>query len=112
MTSPIQKRPVMNPEDMNVAFVNAYNSNNIENLLALYEQNSILINPNGGKEQGINHLRFTLENLLQLQGTIVSKNTYIAFLLKISLYYALILSFIRWTMTGDLYNSKDILRKS
>lgn len=111
MTSPKQKRPVMNPEDMNVAFADAYNSNNIENLLALYEQNSILINPNGGKEQGINHLRFTLENLLQLQGTLISKNIYCIPFENIALLRA---HFILHTVDndGDLYNSKDILRKS
>ncbi|MGG2129897.1 DUF4440 domain-containing protein [Bacillus sp. S2(2024)] len=66
----------MNPEDMNAAFAEAYNSGDITNLLALYEPSAILINPSGGKEQGINHIHKTLEDLLQLQGTMVSKNIY------------------------------------
>ncbi|MCJ8012954.1 DUF4440 domain-containing protein [Paenibacillus sp. KQZ6P-2] len=76
MESPIRKKPVMNPEDMNPAFAEAYNSGNIDSLLALYEPQGILINPNGGIDQGIDHVRKTLEDLLQLKGNMVSKNMY------------------------------------
>lgn len=77
MKYPNGKGPVMNPEDMNAAFAEAFNSGEIGNLLALYEPGAILINPNGGgQEQGIDHIRKTLEDLLQLQGEMVSKNIY------------------------------------
>lgn len=68
--------PVRNPEEMNAAFAAAYNSGDIANLLALYEPEGILISPRGGREQGVDRIRATLEDLLRLQGTMISKNVY------------------------------------
>lgn len=76
MKSPSQKSPVMNPEDMNAAFAEAYNSCDIGNLLALYEPGAVVINPDGCKDQGIDLIRKTLEDLFRLQGSMVSKNIY------------------------------------
>jgi ketosteroid isomerase-like protein len=76
MKSPISRNTVMNPQDMNAAFAQAYNSGDIDNLLALYEPESILINLNGGTDQGLEPIRTTLEGLLQFKGAMVSKNIY------------------------------------
>lgn len=57
-------------------FTKAYNSGEIANLLALYEPNGILINTTGDQDQGMQAIRQTLEELLQLQGTMSSKNMY------------------------------------
>ncbi|RIX49357.1 SgcJ/EcaC family oxidoreductase [Paenibacillus nanensis] len=76
MKSPIRNKAVMNPEKMNAAFAEAYNSGDIGKLLALYEPDGILVNPNGGHDNGIVQIRKTLEDLLQLQGSMISKNIY------------------------------------
>jgi len=57
MKSTIRHKAVMNPEDMNAAFAEAYNSGSLDNLLALYETDAILVNPNGGRDQGIRQIR-------------------------------------------------------
>lgn len=76
MKPPLNFNPVMQPEDMNAAFAEAFNSGDINALLSLYEPNSILINPAGGLDQGIGRFRGTLEDLLQLQGRMTSRNIY------------------------------------
>ncbi|MCM3271664.1 YybH family protein [Paenibacillus elgii] len=76
MKSPIRNKAVMNPEDMNAAFAEAYNSGDIDKMLALYEPDGILVNPNGGQDKGIEQIRKTLEDLLRLQGNMISKNIY------------------------------------
>jgi len=76
MIPPILDITVMNPEDMNATFAEAYNSGDIDKLLALYEPDGILVNPTGGHDQGIEQIRKTLEELLRLQGSMISKNIY------------------------------------
>ncbi|WP_258168929.1 nuclear transport factor 2 family protein [Paenibacillus sp. AR247] len=76
MKPPAHFNPVMRPEDMNAAFAEAFNSGDINALLTLYEPNSILMNPAGGLDQGIETIRGTLEDLLQLQGRMTSRNIY------------------------------------
>lgn len=76
MKSTVRHQAVMNPEDMNAAFAEAYNSGSLDNLLALYETDAILVNPNGGQDQGIRQIRKTLEELLRLQGRMTSRNIY------------------------------------
>ncbi|RUT33681.1 DUF4440 domain-containing protein [Paenibacillus zeisoli] len=76
MTTPIRSNSVRNPEDMNTAFADAFNSGEINNLLSLYEPDSILINLSGSKDKGIASIQKTLEELLQLRGNMVSKNIY------------------------------------
>lgn len=61
---------------MNAAFAGAYNSGDINNLLSLYKPDGILINPTGSQDKGIKNIRRTLEDLLQLQGHMISKNIY------------------------------------
>ncbi|WP_152395998.1 YybH family protein [Paenibacillus guangzhouensis] len=68
--------PVLRPEDMNAAFANAYNSGDINHLLALYEPDGVLINPSGAQDRDEAARRDTLTDLLRLQGTMVSKNIY------------------------------------
>lgn len=76
MKSTIRHKAVMNPKDLNAAFAEAYNSGSLDNLLALYETDAILVNPNGGQDQGIRQIRKTLEDLLRLQGKMTSRNIY------------------------------------
>ncbi|MGG3504084.1 DUF4440 domain-containing protein [Paenibacillus lautus] len=67
---------VWKPEDMNAAFADAYNSGDIDQVLALYEPNSIHVHRNGSLEIGIHSFHHTLEELLLLQGKMVSTNLY------------------------------------
>lgn len=76
MTTPIRSHSVRNPEDMNTAFADAFNSGDINNLLALYEPDSIHVNIDGSRSKGIASIRTTLEELLQLRGNMVSNNIY------------------------------------
>ena len=78
---------VWKPEEMNAAFADAYNSGDIDQVLALYEPNSIHVHSNGSLEIGIHSFRHTLEELLLLQGKMVSTNLY-CIPLKISLCFA------------------------
>ena len=61
---------------MNAAFADAYNSGDIDQMLGLYEPSSIHVHSNGSLEIGIHSFRHTLEELLLLQGKMVSTNLY------------------------------------
>ncbi|MGF9905342.1 YybH family protein [Brevibacillus porteri] len=76
MPSSERSQPVINPEDMNSAFAKAFNSGDIMNLLALYEPQAILITQDNEQSQGIEPIRKTLEQLLQVQGKMVSTNVF------------------------------------
>lgn len=68
--------PVHEPEDMNAAFAAAYNSGDIEQLLALYEPNAILAPQPGLRAVGLEAIREALLGLLDLGGTMRSENLY------------------------------------
>ncbi|GAA0358504.1 YybH family protein [Bacillus horti] len=65
---------VYKPEEMNPAFAKAFNSGKLENLLALFEHDAILFDHGGKPHQGRGPVRETLAKLLQIKGTMVSKN--------------------------------------
>ncbi|MBY0087823.1 DUF4440 domain-containing protein [Brevibacillus brevis] len=71
-----RNQPVKNPEDMNPAFAEAFNTSDINNLLALYEPQAILITQDNEQSHGVESIRATLEQLLQVQGTMVSENVF------------------------------------
>ncbi len=68
--------PVHEPEDMNAAFAAAYNSGDIEQLLALYEPDAILAPQPGLRAVGLEAIREALLGLLALGGTMRSENLY------------------------------------
>ena len=76
MTPSKQQKPVLNPEDMNAAFAEACNSGSLDNLLALYEPDAVLIQPNGNPLRGTEQIRIELENLLRQKGRMESRNVY------------------------------------
>ncbi|MFP3391635.1 YybH family protein [Brevibacillus sp. SIMBA_040] len=71
-----QGNTVLNPQDMNAAFAAAFNSGQIENLLALYEPDAVLIDHNSNEMRGTEAIRQALEQLLQIKGTMISTNIY------------------------------------
>ncbi len=68
--------PVREPEDMNAAFAAAYNSGDIDQLLALYEPDAILAPQPGLRAVGLEAIREALLGLLALGGTMRSENLY------------------------------------
>lgn len=67
---------VQEPQQMNAAFAAAYNSGDIEKLMALYEPNAILAPQPGQRASGLSAIREALLGFLSLKGTIQSKNVY------------------------------------
>ncbi len=67
---------VYKPEDMNSAFAEAFNSGNIENLLALYEPSAVLVPQPGQVVEGVETIRAALQELLALKGHMHSENQY------------------------------------
>jgi uncharacterized protein (TIGR02246 family) len=67
---------VYKPEDMNRAFAEAFNSGNIDDLVALYEPSAILVPVPGQVVEGTEAIRSALEGLLALKGKMTSENQY------------------------------------
>jgi uncharacterized protein (TIGR02246 family) len=60
----------MKPEEINDRFGEAYNANDLEGLLALYEEDAILEFGSAGRVQGTAAIRAALTPFLALRGTI------------------------------------------
>lgn len=67
---------VYNPEDMNSAFAEAFNSGDIESLVSLYEPEAVLVPVPGQVVVGVEAIRAALLELLSLKGTMRSENQY------------------------------------
>lgn len=67
---------VLNPQDMNSAFADAFNSGDIDNLLALYEPTAVLVPVPGEVVEGVAAIRVALERLLALKGHMTAENQY------------------------------------
>jgi len=67
---------VYKPEDMNSAFAEAFNSGDIENLMALYEPSAVLVPKPGLVVEGSRAIRAALQELLALKGRMDSQNQY------------------------------------
>ena len=67
---------VNRPREMNAKFAEAFNSGAVENLLALYEPDAILINQNGESLKGLSAIKDELQKLLSFGGEMISENQY------------------------------------
>ncbi|HEX8190270.1 MAG TPA: SgcJ/EcaC family oxidoreductase [Pyrinomonadaceae bacterium] len=67
---------VYNPEDMNAAFAEAFNSGDVENLVSLYEPGAVLVPRPGLVVEGVEDIRAALRELLALRGVMRSENQY------------------------------------
>lgn len=67
---------VTNPEHMSAAFQEAFNSGNIEALMALYEPEAILVPAPGKRATGQAAIHQALTAFLRLHPTITCKNNY------------------------------------
>jgi ketosteroid isomerase-like protein len=62
---------------MNEAFARAFNSRKLENLLALYEPDAVLlVDGSGAQSRGVEAIGAELSKLLQAPGTMVSRNNF------------------------------------
>jgi ketosteroid isomerase-like protein len=68
--------PVTKPEDMAQAFAEAFNSGNIESVLALYESNAVMVPEAGKLAKGPAALRETLTGFLTIKGKITIQSRY------------------------------------
>ncbi|WP_275187824.1 nuclear transport factor 2 family protein [Bradyrhizobium sp. CSA112] len=68
---------VTEPAQMNEAFAQAFNSRNIDNLLALYEMDAVL-RVDGSERSliGLDAIAGDLQRLLQAPGTLTSRNNF------------------------------------
>ena len=83
------------PIQMNEAFARAFNSRNIEKLLALYEPDAVLRIDGGEKSfAGITAIATELTNLLSTSGTMISQNNFCIQQGNLALLRA------DWTLTG------------
>ena len=64
------------PQDMNAVFAAAFNSGDIDHLLALYESEGQLVRQDGQVDVGLDAVRAHLQGFLQLGGQMVSTNVY------------------------------------
>jgi ketosteroid isomerase-like protein len=68
---------VTEPAGMNAAFAQAFNSRNIDSLLALYERDAVLRVDGSGRDlTGLTAIEGELRQLLQASGTMVSRNNF------------------------------------
>ena len=67
---------VNKPNDMNETFAKAFNSRDINNLMALYEDNAVLRIDSEKTFTGKKEILFELEKLLHLPGSMFSHNNF------------------------------------
>src|SRR5437867_820453 len=68
--------PVTRPEDMAQSFAEAFNSGNVDAVLALYESNAVLVAPPGQLASGIDAIREALQGFLALKGKLAIESRY------------------------------------
>ena len=64
------------PAAINAAFAAGYNSRDVAALLALYEPDAVVTNPDGSTATGTDAIRDHLGHLVQLGGSMTSLNRY------------------------------------
>lgn len=67
---------VLHPKDITAAFAQAYNSGDVENLLALYEEDAVLAVAPGKRAHGIAEIRAALSESLAFGGRMEALNHY------------------------------------
>ena len=68
--------PVMKPEDMGQSFAEAFNSGNVDAVLALYESNAVVVPQPGQLASGTDAIREALKGFLALKGKLALESRY------------------------------------
>ncbi len=67
---------VKEPQQMNASFAEAFNSGDLDRIMALYEPEAVLAPAPGQRAAGAPAIRESIRVLLALRGRMVSKNNY------------------------------------
>ncbi|MGA6992615.1 MAG: SgcJ/EcaC family oxidoreductase [Candidatus Deferrimicrobiaceae bacterium] len=93
---------VMEPQDMNAAFEEAYNSGDIERLMALYEPDAVMAPSPGKRAVGHFAIREVLLRLLAINGRMTCRNLYCMRVDRIALLQA------EWKLAGTRPDGKPV----
>jgi ketosteroid isomerase-like protein len=96
---------VTRPEDMNPAFADAFNSGDVELLLALYEPDALLAPRPGERARGHAAIREALVQLLRLDGRMSSRNVYCMQADELALLRG------EWTLGDVAARSSEVVRR-
>jgi ketosteroid isomerase-like protein len=70
------KAPPSTPAGINAAFAAGYNARDVDALLALYEPEAVVTNPDGSVATGTDAIRVHVEHLVEIGGSMTSLNRY------------------------------------
>ncbi len=93
---------VMEPQDINAAFEEAYNSGEIERLMALYEPDAMMAPSPGKRAVGKTAIREVLMRLLATDGQMTCRNLYCMRVDRIALLQA------EWKLSGIRPDGKPV----
>lgn len=93
---------VMEPQDMNAAFEEAYNSGDIERLMALYEPDAVMAPSPGKRAVGQLAIREVLLRFLALNGRLTCRNLYCMRVDRIALLQG------EWKLSGTRPDGKPV----
>lgn len=93
---------VMAPQEMNATFEEAYNSREIERLMALYEPEAMMAPSPGKRVVGLSAIREVLQRLLAIDGRMTCRNLYCMRVDRIALLQA------EWKLSGTRPDGKPV----
>jgi len=93
---------VMVPQGINAAFEEAYNSGEIESLMALYEPDAMMAPSPGKRVVGLAAIREVLLRLLAIDGRMTCRNLYCMRVGRIALLQA------EWKLSGTRPDGKPV----
>ena len=93
---------VMEPQEINSAFEEAYNSREIERLVALYEPDAVMAPSPGKRAVGNSAIREVLLRLLAIGGRMQCRNLYCIRVDSIALLQA------EWSLSGTRPDGKSV----
>jgi uncharacterized protein (TIGR02246 family) len=93
---------VMEPQDINAAFEEAYNSGEIERLMELYEPDAVMAPSPGKRAVGKASIREVLMRLLAIDGRMTCRNLYCMRVDRIALLQA------EWKLSGTRPEGKPV----
>jgi uncharacterized protein (TIGR02246 family) len=93
---------VMEPQDINAAFEEAYNSGEIERLMALYQPDAMMAPSPGKRAVGETAIREVLMRLLAIDGRMTCRNLYCMRVDRVALLQA------EWKLSGTRPDGKPV----
>ncbi len=97
--------PINKPEDAHSLFAEAFNSGDVDSIMALYEHEAMLVPKPGQVVKGTHSIREALQNFLALKGRINAETQYVIRAGDIALLRA------KWNLVGTGPDGKSIEMK-